>query len=90
MRRRQLRIRRWLVVTFAVVALAFAASASAMPITEGTGGQPPQPVAAPGDGSGGFSWWYVAIGVGAAVGATVCVVGLYRVAGNRRRLAAAH
>jgi hypothetical protein len=90
MRRRHLRIRRWLVLAFALVTLIFAASASAMPGGDGGGGRavyPQQPVVVPSDGSSGFNWWYAAIGATVAVGVAAGGVGVLRTAGNRRRLA---
>jgi hypothetical protein len=89
MRRRHLRIRRWLAVAAALACLIFATSASAKPM--GVGGDGivvnAQPVAAPSDGSGSFSnWWYVAIGAGAALAVALGGAGL-RAAASRRRLA---
>lgn len=89
MRRRQLRIRRWLVVAVALVALSFASSASAMTVAESSGGTAvySQTAAAPNESSGGFSWSDAAVGAGVALGAAISGAGILRVAGNRRRLA---
>ena len=90
MRRRHLRIRRWLAIAAAVATLSIAASASAMPGGDGGGGQtvyPQQPVAAPSDTSGGFSWSDAAIGAGVALGVAIGAGAIVRSKSNHRRLA---
>jgi hypothetical protein len=89
MRRRHLRIRRWLVVATALVALVFTATASALPMGDGGGGRAvnARPAVVPSDGSGSFNWWYVVAGAGAALGLAAGGTGIYRAAANRRRVA---
>jgi len=89
MRRRHLRIRRWLALAAAVATLSFAASASAMPGGDGGGGQSvtPTPVVVPSDTSGGFNWSDAAIGAGIALGVVVGAGAVVRSMSNHRRLA---
>ena len=88
MRRRHLRMRRWIAALAALVVLSFAASASAMPVGDGGGGRAVySPTAVPAtDGSDGFNWWYAAAGVGAALGLAAGGVAIVRATGHRRRL----
>jgi hypothetical protein len=89
MRRRHFRIRRWLAVAAALVALSFASSASAMPVFDTGGGSATYSQTAPAsESSGGFDWADAAIGAGVALGAALSGAGIVRVAGNRRRPAA--
>ena len=88
MRRRQLRIRRWFTLAFALVALSLASSASAMVAVGdgGGGGYSQEPVAAS-PSSGGFDWSDAAIGAGIALGVALGTAGILRLASSRRRLA---
>ena len=88
MRRRQLRIRRWFTLAFALVALSLASSASAMVAAGdgGGGGYSQAPVAAS-PSSGGFDWADAAIGVGIVLGVALGTAAIARLAGSRRRLA---
>ena len=90
MRRRQRRIRRWLAVAVALVALSFASSAAAMTVAETGGGtavysQTPALTDEP--SGGGFNWSDAAIGAGIAFGAAFSAGAVVRVSGGRRRLA---
>jgi len=79
-----------LALGFALVALSFASSASAMAVADNGGGNTvvytPTPAvnSAP---SSGFSWSDAAIGAGVALGAAFSGAGILRVTGSRRRLA---
>ena len=90
MRRKQRRIRRWLALGFALVALSFASSASAMVVADNGGGNTviytPTP-AVTNEPSSGFNWSDAAIGAGVALGVVFSGVGILRVTGSRRRLA---
>jgi hypothetical protein len=84
MRRRTLRIRRWLTVAVAVAALSLVSSASAMVPTDNAGGSGS---AVGGTASGGFDWSYPAIGALIALALVGAGVAALRLANNRRRLA---
>ena len=87
MRRRQLRIRRWFTLAFALVALSLASSASAMvAVGDGGGGGYSQGAVAANPTSGGFNWSYAAIGAVIALGVALGTAGILRIAGSRRRL----
>ena len=87
MRRRQLRIRRWFTLAFALVALTFASSASAMVAAgDGGGGGYSQKAVAANPSSGGFKWSDAAIGAGIALGVAFSTAGVLRLDGSRRRL----
>lgn len=81
-------MRRLLVVAAALAVLSFAASASAMPAGDGGGGRAVSaPTAGPApDGSNGFDWWYVAVGVGVVIATAVGSTAIVRANAHRRRL----
>jgi hypothetical protein len=89
MRRRRLRIRRWLVLAATLVTLGIAASASAMPGGHGNGGKAlyPQAAAATDAGASSSIWWYVVIAAAVVFGLTIAGAALIRNAENRRRVA---
>lgn len=88
MRRRHLRMKRWIAALAVLAVLSFAASASAMPADLGAGGRAVNsPAAVPATGgSDGFNWWYAAVGVGAALGVAVAGTAIVQANGHRRRL----
>jgi hypothetical protein len=91
MRRRHLRIRRWLVLAVAVMALTIAASASAMPAGDGGGGNAvsAQPVAVGHDTKGGFDWTLAAGSAAAVLGIGLAAAGVVHAGRTRRHPAGA-
>jgi len=88
MKRRHFRIRRWLVLAVALVALALpAASQARLVLYEDGGAAPPkqsQPVTVT---TGGFQWGDALIGAGVALGIVLSGVVIVQAGRNRRRLA---
>jgi len=86
MRRRPLRIRRWLVLAVAVAALGFATGAQAALYggDDGIAGAKSQAVVTTG---GGFDWADAAVGIGIGLGIALGGVAAVQLTRNRRRLA---
>jgi ABC-type methionine transport system permease subunit len=86
MRRRRWVIRRWLALAATLAMLSIAASASAMPGSDGGGGKgrPQSAVEAP-DGTASSTWWYIVIAAVVVFGLTLAGAAIIRRADHQRR-----